>query len=807
VPAGADAVVTGLTPAQVQRQRALDGPNQLPQGQPRSLGRIAAAAFLQPMFLLLLAGAVLYGAIGQASDAASLMVSLVFVLAITVTQEYRTERVLRALKDLASPRSRVLREGVVQVLASVDLVRGDHLLVAEGDRLACDARVLQAHELLVDESQLTGESSPVHKSPATGTDIDPVRHVLRAGSLVVCGDGAAIVSAVGSRTALGQVGESLAQIAPPQSRVQQELRTVVRRAALLAGLLCLSAAAVFAARQDDWVGGLLVGLTLAMSIIPEEFAVVWTVMMALGAWRMARQQVLTRQAQAIETLGATSVLCVDKTGTLTHNQMQLVAIETPDARQQLAAGEPVWPELQALVAAAALASVDDGLEPMDRAVHAVHRTGLPVQGAAAQRSMLDAGWRLISRRGIAPGRPFVLHRWASSGDPGQALVAVKGAPEAVLELCELIEPARQAIQGRADDMARSGLRVLGVAWSRGMAGSARLSETDIPPLEWMGLIGFLDPIRETVPAALQACREAGIRVVMITGDAPATARAIAVQAGLPGEPCLSGRELDASDDATFHRAVSRCSVFARVTPQHKLRIVEALQRQGERVAMTGDGVNDAMALRAADIGVAMGRRGTDVAREAASIVLLDDRFEALVEGVRLGRRIFHNLQRSVHYLIAVHVPIVAVSLLPVLGAGPVLLLPLHVVLLELIIDPACTLVVEASQDDALAMKRPPRQKETRLITREGLIRAVASGLVAALVVLAVQALAEAGQWSDASRRMAGLLSLVGVNLALLVQTLGMSALRNRALGALVVGIAAALAIVFGVSGVSARFGF
>jgi Ca2+-transporting ATPase len=375
----------GLTTAEVARQRALDGPNELPDAPSRSLLTIAVAAVGQPMFLLLLAAASLYGVVGQVADAASLLVSLVFVLGITVFQEYRTERVLKTLKAMASPRSRVVRDGQTQLVASVELVRGDRLLVAEGDRLACDATLLQANSLQVDESLLTGESTPVDKSSdtrAAAEHSDQAR--LHAGSLVVAGDGIARVSATGSATTLGQIGRSMAQIVPPESAIQRELKAVVRRVALAATLVCVAAALITGARLGNWAEGLLVGLTLAMAVIPEEFAVVWAVMMALGAWRMSQQQVLTRQAQAIESLGAASVLCVDKTGTLTHNRMQLVALANATTVQRLAPGEPPDAALQDVVAFAAMASVDDGLEPMDRAVHRLRATGTPPLGDAGR---------------------------------------------------------------------------------------------------------------------------------------------------------------------------------------------------------------------------------------------------------------------------------------------------------------------------------------------------------------------------------------------------------------------------------------
>jgi Ca2+-transporting ATPase len=740
----------GLSEAEARARLERDGPNRLPAPQHKSFGMALLAVALQPMVLLLLACTLLYALLGSAFDALLLSLSILVVAAIAVYQELRTQRVLEALRDLASPRSTVVRDGVARRIASQDLVEGDRLIVQEGDRLACDARLVEAHGMRVDESLLTGESVPVDKS-ATGSDA--VAQLLRAGTLVVQGDGVAWVIATGVRTTLGRIGGSLAALAPRQSRLQQELKRLVRAVALVAVLTCLLAATVFAWRDGSWTAGLLVGLTLAMAIVPEEFAVVWTVMLALGAWRLAQAQVLTRQPQAIEALGTTTVLCVDKTGTLTRNRMEVVALHDGVRGLQHAPGDATPAGFDALLHAAALASVKEGLEPMDQAVLRLHA------GAAA----VDAA-RLVQREGVLPGRPFVRQTWRV--DDGSLELDVKGAPEAVLARCGDAAPRLQALAAQAEAWASQGLRVIAVARAQCRPGV-------VPPESGyaaLGLLGFEDPLRDDVPAALRECRAAGVRVVMITGDAPATALAIARQAGLVPQAtqarALSGAQLAAMSEAQFEQAVAGVAVFARVTPAQKLRIVQALQRRGEVVAMTGDGVNDGPALRAADVGVAMGGRGTDVAREAAALVLLDDRFASLVEAVRAGRRIFANLQQAVAYLFAVHVPIVGLSLLPLVG-GPVLLLPIHVVLLELIIDPACSLVFEAELLPADGMRVPPRRAAAPLFGLGAVVRALSLGGLALLAVVAVQWLGHRAALSDEALRLAGLATIVAGNLAML----------------------------------------
>jgi Ca2+-transporting ATPase len=779
-----DTDTAGLSTAEARARLARDGPNTLPPPEHKSLAAALVAVVSQPMVLLLLAATVLYALLGNLSDAAALGLSILVVAAISVGQELRTQRVLESLRELASPRCTVVRDGAAVRIPSQELVVGDRLLVQEGDRLACDADLLSSHGLRIDESLLTGESAPVDKHPAAAGGAEAEAARLSAGTLVVQGDGVARVGATGLHTALGRIGGSLAALRPRPSRLQQELQRLVRRVAVLALLTCMVAAAVFAWSAGSWTAGLLVGLTLAMAIVPEEFAVVWTVMLALGAWRLARQQVLTRQAQAIETLGTTTVLCVDKTGTLTCNRMSVVAwSDGVQAARHREGGQPSA-HFDRVLAAAAAASVPEGLEPMDQAILRLHTADRP------------EGARLLRRDGVQPGRPFVRQVWDLAG--GGARSVMKGAPEALLPRCSGDPARQQVLAAQAADWASQGLRVIAVV-ERQDADPADATADDPGSQGWqaVGLLGFEDPLREDVPAALAACRAAGVRVVMITGDAPATALAIARQAGLVdpaagSDSICSGAALDALDDAALGQVVRRASVFARVTPAQKLRLVQALQRNGEVVAMTGDGVNDGPALRAADVGVAMGGRGTDVAREAAALVLLDDRFAALVDAVRAGRRIFGNLQKAMGYLFAVHVPIVGMSLLPVLG-GPVLLLPLHVVLLELIIDPACSLVFEAEPEDADVMNRPPRARDTALFSPRAIGRALAVGGLALGAALLVQAAGRGMGWADDALRLAGLASIVAGNLAMLVWFRRSGSGRhqgNRAFWALMLGVCA-----------------
>ncbi|SDZ49167.1 Ca2+-transporting ATPase [Variovorax sp. YR634] len=788
----------GLTDAEAAQRLRRDGPNVLPSVSRKGLARIAWSALTQPMFLLLLATAALYALLGSLGDAGMLALSVLLVGGLSIYQEQRTERVLEALKELSSPRCTVVRQGRALHIASRDLVRGDRLLVNEGDRLSADARIVEAVGLQVDESLRTGESMPQGKH-ANG---EGEGGRLFAGSLVVRGDGVAEVTGTGAHTALGAIHRSISQLAPRASRLQEELRQLVGRVAWLAAFTCVVAATVFALREGSWAQGLLVGLTLAMSLIPEEFAVVWSVMLALGSWRLARSNVLTRQPQAIEALGTTTVLCVDKTGTLTHNRMALTALHDMEAECNPGAGEPAA-RFHRLLSGALRASSTGGVEPMDHAVRATAQ--------AAGLAGGDAGWTAGPRRGIRDGAPYVVHWWQAPGEAAQT-VAVKGAAEAVLALCDAEPALMQRLRETADRWSTAGLRVLAVA--EGHAAQAG-DDAALPGglrLAPLGLLGFMDPLRAEVPGAIEECRRAGVRVVMITGDAALTARAIAQQAGLiDGSEwqVMSGKALATMDDEALGRCVRDVQVFARVDPAQKLRIVRALQQKGDIVAMTGDGVNDAPALKAADIGVAMGLRGTDVAREAASLVLLDDNFASLVEAVRAGRRIFANLRKALGYLFAVHVPIVGVALIPVVMGGPVLLLPLHVVLLELLIDPACSLVFEAEPAPDDSMTVPPRPRGDALFSIASAARAFAMGALVFVGVALVQWGCRALGATHEELRMASLGSIVLGNLLLLVWFRGASVRlthTNTVFNALLVGVCVVWGMLTAVPGVGAVFG-
>jgi len=720
---------TGLSASDATDRLARDGYNELPSAKPRSPWAIAWEVVREPMFALLIGASAIYLVLGDIREALVLFASVFVVMGITFYQERKTERALEALRELASPRAKVLRDGEWRSLPGREVVRDDIVLVKEGDRVPADALLLDGNNLMADESLLTGESVPVRKRAGGG-------HLERArpggddlpfvyfGTLLTQGQGLARVVATGVHTEIGKIGKALQTLVPELSSIQRETRRAVVIFAAIGLVLCVLVTVLYGYTRGDWMNGLLAGITLAIANLPEEFPVVLTVFLALGAWRISQRGVLTRRPSAIETLGSTTVLCVDKTGTLTQNRMTVRSLWVPGKEFDVEDLQGTFPS--ELLEIALLASEREPFDPMEKAYHQLAREHAPVTV-----EKLDA-WTLSHSYPLSPEQLSVAHVWKTRGGDGY-VVAAKGAAEAIAEMCGLNDDQRAEIRAQVAKMAGEGLRVLAVAsgtlspaHGNGRAWPASQRELH---LRFVGLTGLADPIRPAVPAALRECYAAGIRTVMITGDYAGTAQAIARQVGLAHpEAVVTGPELDAMTDAQLRERVSHVNIFARVVPEQKLRLVQALKADGEVVAMTGDGVNDAPALKAAHIGVAMGKRGSDVAREAASLVLLDDDFTSMVDAVRLGRRIFDNIQKAMCYIIAVHVPTAGMALLPLLFGWPLVFYPVHIVFLEFVIDPACSIAFEAEPADPDAMRRPPRPATSRLLNAPMITTSVLQGL-------------------------------------------------------------------------------
>ncbi len=726
----------GLSTQEVLEQQKLHGFNELPSSSGKSPLLIALGVVTEPMFLLLVACGTLYLILGDITEGLLLLGFVFVIMGIEYYQESKTEKALDSLRELASPRAMVIRDGEAVRIAGREVVKGDIVVLQEGDRVPADGSIVHSVNLLADESLLTGESVPVRKREWTDNDKEFVPGgddlpTVYSGSMIVQGNGLFKVTAIGSETEIGKIGKALESVNEEPTRLKREMSVLVKRLAISGAVLCIAVIAIYFLTRGDLLKGFLAGLTLAMAVLPEEFPVVLTVFMAIGAWRMSKKSVLTRKPAAIETLGSATVLCSDKTGTITKNKMEISALYNGKSSLNICNKCDFPEEFHEIIEFGMLSSQVNPFDPMERAIL---NTGEAFLGGTEH---FHYDWSMekeypLSKELLAMSRAF------RNPQSGQRVIAAKGAPEAIFDLCHLTPELSSIHEQIVSVMAGKGLRVLGVA-------KANIENKDLPEIqhdfdfEFIGLIGLSDPVRESVPDAVAECHKAGVRVIMITGDYPVTAMNIGREIGLKNyNECITGGELSQMSDKELCEKIGSINIFARVIPEQKLKIVNALKANGEIVAMTGDGVNDAPALKAANIGIAMGEKGTDVARESSSLVLLDDNFSSIVSAVKMGRRIFDNLQKALGYIFAIHVPIAGISLIPVLTSNlPLILWPVHIVFLELIIDPACSIIFEAEREEKNVMSRPPRNQEESFFGYKKIIISSLQGVCVMLMTLVV----------------------------------------------------------------------
>lgn len=767
-------ILNGLSEIEAKKRLQEEGYNEISSSKSRTILTTAWDVVREPMFMMLFSCGAIYLLLGDIHEALMLLGFVFVVAGITFYQEHKAERALEALRDLSSPRALVIRDGKRYRIPGREVVQGDLIVVTEGDRIPADAVLLECNTLSTDESLLTGESVAVCKKVWDG-----VQGICRpggedipfvfSGTMVVQGQGIARVLATANNTEIGKIGVALQTVKVEKTVLQIEIKRLIRYVAIFGICLGILVATLYGLTRDNWLNASLAGITAAMALLPEEFPVVLTIYLALGAWRLSKKQVLTRRVPAVETLGSATVLCVDKTGTLTMNRMSIRKLvingkifETGDDSTT-----SLPEETHEIVEFGILASQRDPFDPMEKAFHELGNQYL------AKTEHLHADWILERGYPLSSTLLAMSHVWKSPTGKDYVLAA-KGAPEAIADLCHLNTEITRQIGKQVEAMAKEGLRVLGVA--RGVYKQQPLpGEQHDFTFEFLGLVGLADPVRPDVPSAVQECYTAGMRVVMITGDHRKTAYSIAQKVELkPLDDIISRSELDQMDDSELQERVKHVNVFARMVPEQKLRLVNALKANGEIVAMTGDGVNDAPALKAAHIGISMGGRGTDVAREASSLVLLDDDFSSIVHAVRTGRRIFDNLQKAMTFIVAVHVPIVGMSLIPVVFVWPLVLLPVHILFLQLVIDPACTLVFEAQPEEVDVMQRPPRNPKEPLFGIWTLGIGLLEGCGVLLIVLAVYLFALLVWHNDKDAKALCFTTLVLANLGMILANLSWS---------------------------------
>src|SRR5262249_24602968 len=671
------------------------GPNEMVREVHRRRWRRLAGAAADPMVFLLGSVAAVQFLLGEKRDAYVLLAAILPIAGMDVYLEWKSESALAALRKLTVRRARAWRDGVLVELPATDLVAGDRILLQEGDLVPADARLLDSTDLHLDESALTGESEMVSKIPGAGPESR-----LFAGTTVLSGRGSALVEVIGPATEYGRIARLVAGVEEKPTPLQQVLHRLLRRLLPIAVFFCLAVVVIERLRGTPWPRSILGGLVLAMAAMPEEFPVVFALFLSLGAFRLARKRALVRELTAVETLGAATVACLDKTGTLTEGRLEVAHLTGPGTAWEPADGPPpAW--AVRMIETLLLASEPEPYDPVDQAI-ARFASSEGIEPASAY-----ARYRILREHLFDPREKYHTHTWR--GQDGD-VAASKGAPETILARArphdgktamELLWKARR--EGNT-------LRWIGVA--RGKPGSSPEPSRacDESALQLLGFVAFRDPPRRSAAPAVAACRSAGSRVGMITGGHAHPGLAVAREVGIASEDSevITGPEAERLDPERFAEACGRVHVFARATPELKLRIVESLAASGETVAMTGDGINDAPALKAAAIGVSMGKRGTEVAREASRLVLLDDDFATLVEAIRAGRKVFDDIRHAFAYLLAVHVPIILLAFLPPLFGWPLLLLPAEIVWIELLIHPTSSLVFPFETEAPELMSRPPR---------------------------------------------------------------------------------------------------
>lgn len=747
--------ISGLTSKQAQLLLSTHGYNEISSENPPGLLTTLIKVFREPMILILFVIGVIYLILGERGDSIALFLSVVFVVGITLYQERKTENALQALRNLASPQAVVIRDGKATKIPAREVVVDDIIVLETGSRVPADAVVITVQNLLCDESLLTGESIPVAKNIKSGT-----ADTLYGGSLVVQGSGTARVTHTGDLTAVGKIGKSLVSVSEREPLLKLEIKKIVRLFGFIGLACCIALTVGYFVLTHNFLESLLRGLTLSMAMLPEEFPVVMTVFLALGAWRISRHHVLARHSQAIETLGATTVLCVDKTGTLTENTMNLATVITSRFTTRFPTTATLNKDSIELLKYAKLAGKRGAFDPLEKEINDEYQKLIDHD----HNDLVD--WHLLKAYDLSEESLSVTRVW-STPRKGPHIVSTKGAPESVIKLCAMKSSEKKLWLEKVQKLADNGERVLAVAKGTFAGHEFPDSQTKFA-MEFLGLISFTDPLRPSIHASMSECKRAGIRVVMITGDYPGTAVAIARLAGVSNpESYLTGADLAVMPLEELRERLHTVHVFARVQPEQKLKIVEALLGMGEVVAMTGDGVNDAPALKAAHVGISMGQKGTEVAREASDLILLDDNFSSIVTAIRLGRRIYDNLQKAVSYLYAIHIPIAGLALIPVFFHLPVMLFPLHIAFLELIIDPACSLIFETQNSEADIMSRPPRRLTQPLFNRRHLSRGLIQGSLVLGASMAAFIIAMKNGYTEDAARLISFLTLVLANLMLI----------------------------------------
>ena len=710
---GTQIKIEGLSEAQVLESRNQHGNNSFEMREDRVLQHILKEVVLQPMFILLLAASVIYFIAREYMDGVIMLISILIVAGISLYQEYRSQNAIQALRKLSAPKTHVLRNGISMQIPTEEIVVDDILLLEEGEIIAADGLIISAHDFSINESILTGESFPVNKTAGDSNSV-------YKGTLVTSGRAMVKVSSVGNKTMFGKIGLSLQEITVVKTPLQIQINSFVRNMVWIGSIAFVIVVAYSYIQSGNFVESFLKGLTLAMSILPEEIPVAFSTFQALGAFRLLRNNIIVKRPQYVETLGSATVICTDKTGTLTQNKMSIEYLYDAIAKTSIHFDNTVSLPA-ALIEYAMWSSETNPFDPMEKTIHSLYeKTALTDKRIS---------FKQVHEYPIGGKPPMMTHIFKDEN--GETIIAVKGAPEAILKQSNLSDSEYNEIEEQSLSYAKQGYRVLGVGKGFWDEKNWPVSQEEFV-FEFLGLVAFHDPPKPNISETIKTFHDAGISVKIITGDYAETALAIAniIQLNNSRE-VLTGNEILHLTAEELKQKVKGVNIFARMFPEAKLRVIDALKENGEVVAMTGDGVNDAPALKAAHIGIAMGLRGSEVAKNAASLILTDDDLGHMTGAIAIGRKIYDNLKKAIQYIVSIHIPIILIVTLPLLFLWKYtdIFSPVHVIFLELVMGPTCSIIYENEPMEPGTMLLPPRKMSRTFLSSKQLMISIVQGLI------------------------------------------------------------------------------
>ena len=707
-----DTRLAGLSSADVLVSRSVHGENKIENARHRPILIGIKKAVTEPMFLLLAGTATLYFIHGDVAEGIFLLSAIVMVSSISFYQESRSRNALDALKNLTQPKSKVIRNNKIEEILKEEVVVGDLLIIEEGSLIAADATIVQANDFAVNEAVLTGESLPVEKSDTPGINL------VYQGTLVVSGLAICKVTDIGIRTKIGQIGKSLEELKEERSPLQVQIEGFVRRMAALGILIFVVIWIINMYHTRSVVDSLLNSLTLAMSILPEEIPVAFATFMALGSWRLMQLGVIVKDTKTVETLGSATVICVDKTGTITKNEMALDQVYVFDKKEVFIHTHAEG--IEDVITAAMWASEPMPFDAMEISIHKVYSN--------ICKKDLRPNYRLIKEYPLRGKPPFMTHIFEN--ETGDRIIASKGAPEAIINHSTLSPEEKESATAALEKLTSQGYRVLGVGVAPSSSNYPDTQESFL--FTFKGFLAFVDPPKDNINTVLKKFYQAGIKVKIITGDNSTTTATIAKQIDFQGtDKAISGEQLMLMNESTLNKTVAECNIFSRMFPDAKLKVIQTLKGQTEVVAMTGDGVNDGPALKAAHIGIAMGQKGSEIAKRASAIVLADDNLERMVDAIAMGRKIYNNLKKAIQYIISIHIPIILIVFIPLVSGWiyPNIFSPVHIIFLELIMGPTCSIIYENEPIEENAMTKRPRLLTTTFFNIKELSISIVQGLM------------------------------------------------------------------------------